>query len=700
VTGLTLTPDGQAIAASYADGSARIWDLADPKPLVIREPGSPVLHAMAFSPDGKFLAGAGDDGEISLWDGGTRKPLPPMVGHGRPALCLAFVSLGDTELIVSGSQNGELRLRNLGDHADITTVPVSPTAVTALTGSASGLIVSGTDDDSGTILVGSIVSGTDDDFGTILLGSEPIGQLGSRLRSMALRPDGVILVVGGEDGLVGVWDGAKRDRLTLRKVHSGAVTAVSFDHTGRHVITASEDGSAKLWSYDDLENPAGRETASLFGHASANDRPNQPGAVTCAVFGPDGSTAATAGADGCVKLWMIAPARAHGIALRSYLEQGNGCYRFEPATQTIEVAHVPGATNARFLTVPDNPLTAVWTNPVADQAQRKVVVTSACAAENWMLALRVVESLPSHERGPLIQIVADALAKQRGAPDSFLGDAWPKARLDWIVREAGRAPWVTDPDPSSGTGFVNSSGMEFVWCPPGNFDMGSPDNERDRRPDETRHKVAVDEGFWIGKFEVTEAQWREVMRTEIRFGSSEGAFVPKSEVTWHDCVDFCDTLTKLEKGKGLLPEGWAYQLPTEVQWEYACRADNAAPFNFGHALNGVEANIDGTVPYGTEKKGQFLERVVAVGNYNYPPNAWGIHDMHGNVWEWCLDPYAYYDSESPVYLGHVLRGGGWDSAGRFARSANRERAMTWFSGRNTGFRVVLAVLTPSEASTK
>jgi len=283
---------------------------------------------------------------------------------------------------------------------------------------------------------------------------------------------------------------------------------------------------------------------------------------------------------------MVAPIRGTGIDLRSYLERGKECYRFNSTSQKLEVAHVPGAVDARFLSVPAETFAAVWKEPVQDEARRKAILTAACDVENWNLALRVVESVPGGDRFPLLQMVGECSKKERTLQTRFSDDSWPRARLDAMVRAAGLASWITKPDPSSGTGFINAAGMELVWCPPGDFLMGSPDNERDRRRDETQHRVTLEEGFWMGKFEITEAQWSEVMDIEIKFGSSQGAFMPKTGVTWGQCIEFCKKLTEMEKRKGLLPDGWAYQLPTEAQWEYACRAGTIDPFSFGKSLNG------------------------------------------------------------------------------------------------------------------
>jgi sulfatase modifying factor 1 len=227
--------------------------------------------------------------------------------------------------------------------------------------------------------------------------------------------------------------------------------------------------------------------------------------------------------------------------------------------------------------------------------------------------------------------------------------------------------------------FVN---LDMLWCKPGTFMMGSPAEEKFREDDETQHKVTLTKGFWLGKYEVTQAQWEKVMGSNP--SDSKGATLPVEMVSWDDAMEFCKKLTQMEKAAGHLPEGYAYTLPTEAQWEYACRAGTTTAYSFGDTITPKQAN------YYEGKIGKTTE----VGTY--PANPWGFHDMHGNVWEWCLDWYGDYpDGSASDPVGpsdgsdRVYRGGSWYYIGSFMHSADRYRNTPDNRNNSLGFRLSL-----------
>jgi formylglycine-generating enzyme len=223
--------------------------------------------------------------------------------------------------------------------------------------------------------------------------------------------------------------------------------------------------------------------------------------------------------------------------------------------------------------------------------------------------------------------------------------------------------------------------LTMIWVEPGTFMMGSPETEEMRRKDETQHQVTLTEGFYLGKYEVTQAQWKRVMGSNL--SKFKGADRPVEEVSWYDAVEFCEKLTEMENKAGRVPEGMAYQLPTESQWEYACRAGTTTVYSWGDSISSKNAsysrdiNRDGTTPVG-----------------KYPANPWGFHDMHGNVDEWCADWYDDYPSgavtnpEGPASgSARVGRGGSWYRGGAGLRSAKRASIPPSYRHNARGFRV-------------
>jgi uncharacterized protein (TIGR02996 family) len=228
--------------------------------------------------------------------------------------------------------------------------------------------------------------------------------------------------------------------------------------------------------------------------------------------------------------------------------------------------------------------------------------------------------------------------------------------------------------------------MTFSWIPPGTFLMGSPPNEESRFDDETQHRVTLTRGFYLGIHPVTQAQWRAVMGSNP--SNFKGDDRPVEQVSWDDCQDFCAKLGQVT--------GKRCRLPTEAEWEYACRAGTTTPFSFGATISTVQVNYDGNRTYGKGKKGVTRKQTTSVGSF--PPNAWGLYDMHGNVWEWCADWYGPYPTGDITDTqgsnngdARVLRGGSWYCNPLRCRSAGRRWDAPDYRYGNFGCRVVLCL---------
>jgi sulfatase modifying factor 1 len=246
--------------------------------------------------------------------------------------------------------------------------------------------------------------------------------------------------------------------------------------------------------------------------------------------------------------------------------------------------------------------------------------------------------------------------------------------------------------------------MAMVWCPPGRFRMGSPPNEPERRSYEGPVEVTLTRGFWIGKFPVTQAEWLRFMEAPPgTMNVGEGPNFPIYKMNHPEAELLADRITTREKAAGRLPSGWAFRLPTEAQWEYACRAGTTTATAFGDSLSSFQANFRGDKPYNGAPVGPVLERTSTVGSY--PANPWGIHDMHGNVFEWCRDWFHdrlpggtdpdLHSAETNATVNRTgdtsraRRGGCWSDEGWPCRSGFRLRYEPERRHEHIGMRLVL-----------
>ncbi len=277
----------------------------------------------------------------------------------------------------------------------------------------------------------------------------------------------------------------------------------------------------------------------------------------------------------------------------------------------------------------------------------------------------------------------------------------------------------------------NNIELKMVEIPAGSFVMGAPEEEAESTKDERpQHEVNVP-AFWMGKYQVTQAQWKAVaglpqIERELNPDPSEfkGDNLPVECVSWLDVVEFCQRLSVYTKRE--------YRLPSEAEWEYACRAMPSPPmgkysridgsfnydgtialgivrtrgqiyppFHFGETITTALVNYDGNYPYGQAPKGEYRKKTTPVGSF--PPNAFGLCDMHGNVWEWCEDDWhdSYTDAptdgrawvnnndnRSQEEVSKLLRGGSWSIIAWYCRSAYRNRYGARLQNNNNGFRVV------------
>ena len=235
------------------------------------------------------------------------------------------------------------------------------------------------------------------------------------------------------------------------------------------------------------------------------------------------------------------------------------------------------------------------------------------------------------------------------------------------------------------------AGLHMVAIPPGSFAMGSATVGGTAAP---VHTVTITRPFWVGRYEVTQAQYLAAVFASPSF--FQGPDLPVESITWFQAVQFCDALSASEAAAGRLPSGYVYRLPTEAEWEYCCQAGAATEWNVGSALACTDANFHAASGY-CEPGSIYGGQTATVGSR--VANAWGLHDLHGNVAEWCLDSWnltANYpagpveDPHVDVGTYRVVRGGGWDATAATCRSAARDYLSPFYHAFTFGCRVVCA----------
>ncbi len=254
-----------------------------------------------------------------------------------------------------------------------------------------------------------------------------------------------------------------------------------------------------------------------------------------------------------------------------------------------------------------------------------------------------------------------------------------------IQKEGYNAQYITE-------NLKSNISLEMVYIPGGKFMMGSSESQQ--------QEVTVP-SFFMGKFQITQAQWRAIASCEdlkvkrdlepdpSNFNPSnfKGDERPVEKVTWDEAVEFCQRLSR--------HTGTEYRLPSEAEWEYACRAGTTTPFHFGETITSDLANYHGNYTYANEPKGEYRKQTTSVGSFL--PNAFGLYDMHGNVWEWCQDNWhdnyqgAQNDGSAWVLglgIKKVIRGGSWDYYPLYCRSAYRDDPSRDARVNGLGFRVV------------
>jgi len=333
----------------------------------------------------------------------------------------------------------------------------------------------------------------------------------------------------------------------------------------------------------------------------------------------------------------------------------------------------------------------------------------------WAVAGCQIARMLRRKGNPLLPVVLILAAVVIGLVMNMIWPGNHDVGFDANWGDAAESPWqAAEPEPTAEPEIASEPAAiddGFIPVEGGTFRMGSPEDENWRIDDETPHEVTV-APFFIDPYETTQAEWEAVMGTNP--STFTGEKLPVENLSWLDAIQYANARSK---AAGLTPayaiDGesvtWnraadGYRLPTEAEWEYACRAGTATPFNLERSLDANDANFYGHYPYEIEENyfddsvlearpGEYRGKTVDVGSF--APNAWGLYDMHGNVNEWCWDWYGPYDTENTDNptgpesgTRHVYRGGGWNDFGKNMRSAYRAAGQADMKSYNLGVRLV------------
>ncbi len=309
------------------------------------------------------------------------------------------------------------------------------------------------------------------------------------------------------------------------------------------------------------------------------------------------------------------------------------------------------------------------------------IVSEPHEETRWLVLADWLEENDDPRRGELLRLHRKLLATCC-EPDVYPDRTAWQARVVELIA-GGVSPCV----PQREVELPDGGLMTFSFIPPSSFLMGGNVND-DEKP---VHKVTLTKGFFMGVFPVSQAEWIAVMGSEpSRF---KGANLPVEQVSWDECQEFCKSLTKA-KGRG------SVSLPTEAEWEYACRAGTTSEYHYGDAITPDLVNYNGKHSWNGSSKGKYRESTTVDGVFSV--NAWGVYDVHGNVWEWCRDWYEReyagdqtdpHGNSDEVYREkgmeeyRVLRGGSWFNNPESCRSARRFYSQPVFRSGRIGFRV-------------
>ena len=604
---------------------------------------SPFFNAFSFSPDGKRIVSGSDDDTAKVWDVQTGQETFTLKGHSDSVTSVSFSP--DAKRIVSGSGDKTVKVWDANTGQETRTIKTEHT---------------------------------------------------DGVTSVGFSPDGNRIVSGGVGKTLKVWDVQTGQKTVTLYGHSETVTSVSFSPDGKEIFSRSSDCMVKVWILVLDSNRNEKLDAGDFANHFGVKKPDQvylddfpeldfrvrasftlgkhgdtgyEGQPQSVVFGDGGKP------EHCLSMHACTPKQG-GAAFAKY--ELNKKYQWFTSRCAFSITGEL-KSDVTFRVLGDEK--ELWSSPPTG-AQSKSYDVAVDVSSVDILTLQI-KPVDDETNATTIWLNPLLLSKQSSSPVPASSSSGPVQPMEPIET-------------------TNSIGMKLRLIPTGQFMMGSPDSDTNaERREKPQHLVKVTKPFYLGVFEVTQQQYEKVMdRNPSRF---KGPRNPVNQVNWHDAVEFCQKLSALSAEKS---SGRHYRLPTEAEWEFACRAGSTTVYGFGD-----EASRLGDYAWFS---GNSRDTVHPVGRKK--PNAWGLYDMHGNVWEWCQDWFGNYPASRLGRLSflipprridptgpksgsyRVYRGGGIEKhALKRLRSASRGAGVT-LAHFTLGFRVVCE--TTSERSGK
>lgn len=594
------------------------------------------VKALSFSPDSKKLATASSDNSVIIWEVESGKILNTLLGHKASVNSLAFSP--DGERLITASNDQTIKIWRVD----------------------SGQLLDSVDFDS--VINYVVFSPNGNHFAVASYGAKVFdintkqlifsldGHNGS-INTIAYSPDGKKILTASQDATAKIWQAENGKLLATLLLHQDSLTSASFSSNNKYIITTSNDHSLKIWQADNTK---------LLTNLDADPQQVYFGDITS-----DSEKVVTVGHDQMAKIWEVT--------------SGKQIYAFKGHTSIVRMAKF--SPDGKYLaTASADHSVRLW-NITLDTRPAEVV--------SQIVKDKIPLKLEQERIEPISNNVAsNPLPKEIIKPTALKIDFSNLKKFSFQTVTIDKTGNITSRRSSEASFYreqlSNEVFFDMVSINGGSFIMGAPEGQG-AVEEYPQHQVSV-RSFFIGKTEVTQALWQAVMGSNPAY--SKGENLPVDSISWYEAMLFCERLSQIT--------GRNYRLPSEAEWEFAARANTITPFSFGENISPEFVNYDGSAPFNNAPKGVYRQKTVAVASLGFANN-FGLYDMHGNVYEWCLDtgsdnykdaPTDGYARETPYSNSRVLRGGSWYYPASDARTTARASVNPTGKLKSVGLRLV------------